>query len=179
MSKYSGRKSMRHLTVIEAAVCTALVLCSTAFAQQPAAPAAAPTPPAPAYGPPITLDQAKKAVDGANTKTRPYLCVFAVVDPSGSLVYFEKMDSAPYSSVDIAIGNARTSAIFKRPSIAFFNQMESGHTYVTTLPPGIVASGGGLPLIADGKIIGAIGVSGGPSGVIDEVAAQAGVDTLK
>lgn len=155
-----------------------LFLVGAAGAQQQ--PAASP-PPAPVYGAPVTTEQAKKAVAAAlaEGKTRPYLLVFAVVDPSGNLVYFEKMDSAPYASNDVAIGKARTSAIFKRPTMALFEQMEGGHNYVMTLPPGIVASGGGLPIVVDGKIIGAIGVSGSPSGLLDQTAAEAGVNALK
>lgn len=167
----------RVFTVI---VFAGLLAAGVAYAQQPP-PAAPPPPPAAAYGPPVTIEQAKKAVAAAlaEGKSRPYPLVFAVVDPSGNLVYFEKMDSAPYASNDVAIGKARTSAIFKRPTMALFEQMESGHNYVMTLPPGIVASGGGLPLLIDGKIVGAIGVSGSPSGALDQTAAQAGVNALK
>ena len=57
--------------------------------------------------------------------------------------------------------------------------MESGHPYVSTLEPGLVASAGGIPLVIDGKVVGAIGVSGAPSGMIDNQAAQAGADALK
>jgi glc operon protein GlcG len=166
----------RRLLLLAAPI-IAIVFGTGAFAQQPAAP----PPPAPAYGPPVTTEQAKKAVAAALTEgmTRPYLFVFAVVDPGGNLVYFEKMDGAPYASNDIAIGKARTSATFKRPSMAFFEQMEGGHNYVATLSPALIASGGGLPLLIDGKIVGAIGVSGSPSGAMDQMAAQAGVNALK
>jgi len=163
-------------SLLAGAICTLIALGSTALAQQPASP-----PPPPSYGPPVTTEQAKKAVAAAaaEAKARPYLLVFAVVDPSGSLVYFEKMDGAIYASNEIAIGKARTAAMFKRPTLAFFEQMEGGHSYVATLSPGLVASGGGLPLVVDGKIVGAIGVSGSPTGVIDQTVAQAGVDALK
>lgn len=149
----------------------------SAQAQQPASP---PPQPAPAYGPPVTNEQAKKAVAVAvaEAKKTAYLYTFAVVDPAGDLVYFEKMDSAPTSSNEIGIGKARTAAIFKRPSKAFFDQMEAGHPYVGQLDPRIVASAGGIPLIVDGKIVGAIGVSGGANGLMDAVAAQAGADAL-
>ena len=89
------------------------------------------------------------------------------------------MDSAPTSSNEIGIGKARTAATFKRPSKAFFDQMESGHPYVGQLDPRIVASAGGIPLMLNGKIVGAIGVSGGANGLMDAAAAQAGVDALK
>ena len=167
---------MRRLSIITAAAVATVLLGTAVHAQQPA-----PSPPPPAYGPPVTIEQAKKAVAAAvvEAKKTGYLYTFAVVDPSGDLVYFEKMDSAPTSSNEIGIGKARTAATFKRPSKAFFDQMESGHPYVGQLDPRIVASAGGIPLIIDGKIVGAIGVSGGASGLMDAVAAQAGVDTLK
>jgi uncharacterized protein GlcG (DUF336 family) len=170
---------MRHLTVIAGALCAALVLGTTAFAQQPAAPAA---PPAfPPTGPAITIDQAKKAVSAAvaEGKTTSYRYAFAVVDPDGSLVYFEKNDGAIIAATKIAINKARTAATFNRPSSAFFDAMQSGHPFVTTLAPYLVASPGGLPILVDGKVIGAIGVSGSPNGGIDQTAAQAGVDALK
>lgn len=159
------------------AICAAILVGVSAQAQQ----AASPPPPPPAYGPPVTIEQAKKAVAAAvaEAKKTAYLYTFAVVDPAGDLVYFEKMDSAPTSSNEIGIGKARTAATFKRPSKAFFDQMESGHPYVGQLDPRIVASAGGIPLIVDGKVVGAIGVSGGASGLMDAVAAQAGADALK
>jgi|HubBroStandDraft_6_1064221.scaffolds.fasta_scaffold461413_2 glc operon protein GlcG len=158
------------------------LLAAPAFAQATApVPAPASPPPAPpAYGPPVTIDQAKKVVAAAvaEAKKTAYLYTFAVVDPAGDLVYFEKMDSAPTSSNEVGIGKARTAAIFKRPSKAFFDQMESGHPFVGQLDPRIVASAGGIPLIVDGKIVGAIGISGGANGLMDAVAAQAGADAL-
>jgi glc operon protein GlcG len=174
---------MRRSSMIIAAAFATLMLGSAVHAQQPALPTAAmPAPVAPPpYGPPITIAQAKMVVAAAvaEAKKTPFLYTFSVVDPSGDLVYFEKMDSAPTSSNEIGIGKARTAATFKRPSKAFFDQMESGHPYVGQLDPRIVASAGGIPLIIDGKIVGAIGVSGGANGLMDAVAAQAGVDALK
>jgi glc operon protein GlcG len=169
---------MRCSILLAGSICFAIAFGSTAIAQQQGA---APPPPAPAYGPPVTTEQAKMAVAAAlaDGKTRPYLLTFAVVDPSGSLVYFEKMDGAPYASNDVAIRKALTSATFKRASLAFFEQMEGGHNYVMTLSPELIASGGGLPLVVDGKIVGAIGVSGSPSGLLDQTAAEAGVNALK
>jgi glc operon protein GlcG len=153
-----------------------LMLGSVASAQQ----AGAPTPPAwPPPGPAISLDKAKKAVAVAEGKTTPCQYAFAVVGPTGNLIYFEIEDGAATSATRVAIDKARTSATFSRPSKAFFDAMEAGHHFVATLAPYIVASPGGLPLMADGKVIGAIGVSGGPNGLIDQAAAQAGVDALK
>lgn len=137
--------------------------------------------PPPPYGPPVTIEQAKKAVAAAyiEAKKTGYLFTFSVVDPSGDLVYFEKMDGAPTSSNDIGIGKAWTAATFKRPSKAFFDAMESGHPFFGQLHPRITASAGGIPLVVGGKIVGAIGVSGGANGLMDNGAAQAGADALK
>ena len=158
-------------------ICVAVLVGVSARAQQPASP----PPPPPLYGPPVTTEQAKKAVAAAviEAKKTDYLFTFAVVDPSGELVYFEKMDSAPTSSNAIGIGKAWTAATFQRPSKAFFDAMESGHSFFGQLDPRIVASAGGIPLMVDGKIIGAIGVSGGANGLMDVGAAQAGADVLK
>ena len=170
---------MRRLSLITMAAGAVLMFGTAVYAQQPAA---APPPPPPAYGPTVTLEQAKKAVAAAVTEAKKaagYLFVFAVVDPAGNLVYFEKMDSAPTSSVDIVIGKAWTAATFKRPSKAFFDAMESGHSFFGQLHPRVTASAGGIPLVVDGKIVGAIGVSGGANGLMDNGAAQAGADALK
>jgi uncharacterized protein GlcG (DUF336 family) len=164
--------------ILSIVITSVALLAGSAFAQTPA-PATPPPAPLP-YGPPVTIAQAKQAVAAAvaEAKKTAYFYTFAVVDPAGDLVYFEKMDSAPTSSNEIGIGKARTAATFKRPSKAFFDQMVTGHPYVGQLDPRIVASAGGIPLIVDGKIIGAIGVSGGANGLMDAVAAQAGADTL-
>ena len=167
---------MSCLFVMAGAICASMMLGSIAYAQQPAA---APAPPAPPpYGPAVTIDQAKTAVAAAlaEAKKSPYLYTFAVVDPTGSLVYFEKMDGAIYASTEIAMRKARTAATFKRPTKAFFDAMESGHPFVATLTPELTASIGGIPLMVDGKIIGA---SGSPSGPTDLAPAQAGADALK
>jgi uncharacterized protein GlcG (DUF336 family) len=75
------------------------------------------------------------------------------------------------------LDKAKTAALFRRPSKVFFDAMESGHPYVATFP-GLVAADGGLPIIENGKVIGAIGVSGG-TGAQDAVVAKAGADTVK
>jgi len=166
---------MRRLSLITAVASAAIFYASAVCAQQPA------PPPPPAYGPPITIEQAKKvaAAAVAEAKKTPYHYAFAIVDPAGHLVYFERTDDVLTASINIAIGKAQTSATLKRPSKALFDAMESGHPYVATLYPGIVAAAGGVPIIVGGKIIGAIGVSGGPTGLIDLAAADAGADALK
>ncbi|MGH7046328.1 MAG: GlcG/HbpS family heme-binding protein [Stellaceae bacterium] len=132
------------------------------------------------YGMPIGLDAAKKAVAAAAaeaakiTKT-PY--VIAVVDPDGQLIYFERQDDAQIGSVRVAIDKARSAALFRRPTKVFADALGKGGTAILTLH-GAVANEGGLPLIADGKVVGAIGASAG-TGAQDGQVAKAGADTLK
>jgi uncharacterized protein GlcG (DUF336 family) len=153
-----------------------------AVAQAPA-PAPAPVPDAMPfdipYGTPIGLDQAKRVADAAmaDAKKRNWKMAISIVEPSGDLIYFQKMDGTQMASIKISQGKARAAAIFRRPTQAFFEAMESGHPYVATLE-GVVGSPGGIPLIENGKLIGAIGVSGGTGGQ-DAVVAKAGADTVK
>ena len=84
---------------------------------------------------------------------------FAIVGPAGELVYFEKMDGTQLASVEIAQGKART-AVLCRPSKVFADQYAAGNRAFTTFPEKPVAEGG-VPIIVNGKIIGAIGASGG------------------
>jgi glc operon protein GlcG len=103
--------------------------------------------------------------------------VIAVVDTGGHLVYLERMDNAQIASVRIAIDKARAAVLFRRPTKAFEDAVASGRIGVITLH-GAIASEGGLPLIADGKIVGGIGASGG-TGQQDGLVAKAGADTIK
>jgi len=104
----------------------------------------------------------------------------AVVDTAGRLVYFLKMDNARAIAVELAQDKARTAAMFKVPSKAYEDRVGSGGAGIAALSlHGVTAASGGIPIVVDGKIIGAIGVGGGPNGAIDAQAAQAGVDALK
>ena len=89
-----------------------------------------------------------------------------------------RMDGAQIGSVNIAQGKARTSARFRRPTQIFYNVFEGGHPYLSTLDPGLVASPGGFPLIENGKLIGAIGCSGG-TGDQDAAICKVGADLIK
>jgi uncharacterized protein GlcG (DUF336 family) len=102
----------------------------------------------------------------------------AVVDTHGDLVAFARMDGAQLGSISISQGKARTAARLRRETRAFYNAFETGHSYVATFDPGLVASPGGWPLIEGGKLIGAIGCSGG-TGDQDAAACKAGVDLVK
>ena len=156
---------------------SALALGAVAYAQQPA-----PSAPASAvdYGPPITNEQAKAvaAAAFAEAKKNNWRMAFAVVGPAGELVYFEKMDGTQLASTEISQGKARTAVMFRRPSKAFADQFAAGNTSFLTFPEKPVASEGGVPITVNGKIIGAIGASGG-TGQQDGVAATAGAAAAK
>jgi uncharacterized protein GlcG (DUF336 family) len=103
----------------------------------------------------------------------------SVVSPSGDLVYFEKMDNTQYASINISIHKARAAATFRRPTLSFEERVGAGGVGLTLLTlDGIIASPGGNPIIVGGKLIGAIGVSGG-SGAQDNQVSQAGLAALK
>ena len=176
---------MRKFALVLAAACTAFAF--GAQAQQPAAPPpAGGTPDAMPfdipYGPSITLEQAKQAAAAAAAELkkggRNWKIAITVVDPAGDLVYFEKADSTQVASIGVSQGKARTAARFRRESRVFYNAYETGHPYVATLDPTLVASPGGFPLISGGKLIGAIGCSGG-TGDQDAAVCKAGADAIK
>jgi uncharacterized protein GlcG (DUF336 family) len=131
------------------------------------------------YGAPITIDHAKKAAGAAEAECRKHNWKMAItiVDPSGGLVFFEKMDGTQNASVVISEHKARAAATFRRETKAFEDLIGKGTMYITTLD-GVIGSRGGLPLVEKGKIIGAIGVSGGACAQ-DLTCAQAGADTVK
>ena len=140
-----------------------------------------PPPPPPAYGETINMEQAKKAADAAAAEAKKIntFMAIAVVGPSGDLVYFEKMDNTQYASVNIAIHKARAAARFRRPTSSFEERVGGGGVGLTLLTlDDIIASPGGNPIIVGGKLIGAIGVSGG-TGAQDHQVSLAGVAALK
>lgn len=115
------------------------------------------------YGPPISLERAQAAIDAvvAEAKKRDWKMNVAVVDSGGNLVAFQRMDGAMLASIQIAEHKARAAAIFRRETKIFENALQvNNFTYLLTLD-GFIASRGGLPLIEAGKLIGAIGCSGG------------------
>jgi uncharacterized protein GlcG (DUF336 family) len=132
------------------------------------------------YGMPIGLEQARKviaAVEAEAAKHRWKLNI-AVVDTHGELVHFARMDGAQLASIGISQGKARTAARFRRETRLFYNAFETGHSYVATLDPTLVASPGGFPLVEGGKLIGAVGCSGG-TGDQDAAACKAGAELVK
>ena len=109
----------------------------------------------------LTLDGAKKivAVAEATAKAEGARVVIAVVDESGSLLLLERLDDTQVASVNVGIDKARTAAIYRRPSKVFEDQVKNGRVSALALH-GAVALQGGVPIIVDGNVIGAIGVSG-------------------
>ncbi|MGH8579830.1 MAG: GlcG/HbpS family heme-binding protein [Gammaproteobacteria bacterium] len=135
---------------------------------------------APPYGPPITLDQAKKAVAVAQAEARKnkWDVVVAIVDPAGQLVLLEKMDNTQNAAGEVARQKASSAALFRRPTKAFQDGLAAGGAGLRILRlEGAVPLDGGLPIVVDGKIIGAIGVSGVTSEQDGQIA-KAGVDAL-
>jgi glc operon protein GlcG len=133
------------------------------------------------YGLPITLDNAKTAAAPALAEARKnnWMMAVAVVDPAGNLVYFEKMDGTQTGSVAVAIAKARSAALFKRSTKTFQDTLASGGEGLRVLKlENAVPVEGGLPLLMDGKVVGAIGLSGGTSAQ-DGQCAQAGANVLK
>jgi uncharacterized protein GlcG (DUF336 family) len=133
------------------------------------------------YGTPINVENAKKAAAPALAEARKnnWNMAVAIVDPSGNLVYYEKMDNTQLGSGDICIAKARSAARFKRPTKAFQDALAAGGAALRILRlVGTVPVEGGIPIVIEGKIVGAIGVSGDTS-EHDGQCAQAGVDALK
>ena len=134
-----------------------------------------------AYGAPISLENAKKAAAPARVEAAKnnWNIAVAIVDPSGNLVYYEKMDNTQLGSANVSVDKARTAAQFKRPTKAFQDALANGGENLRILGlPGVVPAEGGIPLLIEGKIVGAIGVSGMTSAQ-DNQCAKAGADLFK
>jgi len=162
----SGRSVLRTLVALMFVPCAL----SVALAQMPNP-----------YGLSITLENAKKATTPAlaeATKNNWSVAV-AVVDPAGNLVYYEKMDNTQLGSANVAIDKARSAALFKRPTKAFQDALAAGGDGLRVLGlQGATPIDGGYPLVSDGRIVGAIGVSGATSAQ-DGQCAKASADAFK
>jgi glc operon protein GlcG len=162
---------MSRLSVWSLAGAGVLTLCAaSAFGQLPNQ-----------YGMSINAENAKKAAAAALTEARKnnWTMAAAIVDTAGDLVYFEKLDGTQAASVNIAVDKARSAARFKRPTKALQDVLAAGGDGLRLLAlQGAVPVEGGLPLLMDGKIVGAIGLSGGTSQQ-DGQCAKAGADLLK
>ncbi|HXI35751.1 MAG TPA: heme-binding protein [Burkholderiales bacterium] len=131
------------------------------------------------YGAPISLEHAQAAVAAAvaESKKRGWKMNVSVVDSGGNLVAFARMDGAQLGSIAISEHKARAAATFRRETKAFESGIQNGLHYLITLD-GVIGSRGGIPLVVDGKLVGAIGCSGG-TGSQDEVVCKVGVATVK
>jgi uncharacterized protein GlcG (DUF336 family) len=130
------------------------------------------------YGAPVTSEAAHKAAAAAlaEGKKNGWFVAAAVVDTGGVLVHFERLEGTQNGSSETAIEKARTAAAYRRPSKAFEDVVAGGKTNYLRLP-GAVPIEGGVPLVVDGKIVGAIGISGATS-VQDGQCAKAGAEAI-
>ena len=151
-----------------ALLCAGVWLAPAALAQQPQP-----------YGAPVGVDLARRAAVAAigEGKKNGWAVAAAVVDAGGALVYFERIDGTQSGSSEVALAKARSAAAFKRPTKAFEDALAGGRQAILSLP-GAVALEGGVPLLLDGKIVGALGVSGATSQQ-DGVCALAGAAILE
>lgn len=158
---------MRIGSLLIGAACSALLFASIANAQS--------------YGQTINLENAKKAAAAAAAEAKQNnwgMCI-AVVAPSGDLIYFERMDECQYASIKIAQHKARAAATYRRSIKTFADRIAQGGGGLTVLTlDDVIASDGGLPLVMGGKVVGAIGCSGGAP-QDDGNTCQAGAAALK
>lgn len=155
------------------AICASLVA-SAAWGQTPAAPTALP----PVYGTPINLAQAQKAMAAAEAEAKKnnWNVAIVVVDSGSHMVMMQRLDGTQLASIDIAKGKATTANSFRRPSKALEDTVAGGGAGLRILAvPGVMPLEGGVPIVLDGKIIGAVGVSGVTSAQ-DAQVARAGAE---
>jgi glc operon protein GlcG len=131
------------------------------------------------YGPPISLERAQAVIQAAvdEARKRNWKMNIAVADSGGSLVAFQRMDGAMLASIQIAEHKARAAVTFRRPTKVFEDGINLMHLNYLLAFDGIIASRGGIPLIEQGVIIGAIGTSGGADSQ-DEVVSKAGATVI-
>jgi glc operon protein GlcG len=171
---------MSKRTAVKSIVAALTLLSGLAIAKAQT-PAQTPAPPPLPYGAAISLENARKAAAPAlaEAEKNHWTMAIAIVDTGGNLVYYEKMDNTQLGSAQVAIDKARCAAAFKRPTKAFQDVLAGGGDGLRVLSlKGVVAVEGGIPLVMDGKIVGAIGVSGMASSQ-DAQCAKAGVEALK
>jgi glc operon protein GlcG len=173
--------SARAGTLVCALALSAGLAAAPAWAQQPPPPPApAASPAQPPYGPAITLDQAKRVMSAAELEAakNSWTVAITILDSGGNLVMFHKFDNAQLSAVTTSEGKARTALDFKLPSKALDDAIAAGGAGMRLLAlKDITPLQGGILILADGKIVGAIGVSGALSAQ-DEQVAKTGADVL-
>lgn len=152
---------------------TVLATATPALGQTPPTPApvAAPAPP---YGAPIGLETAQALIDRAVevARARGFRLAITIVEPSGELVAFARMDDVQYGSITIAQAKARASARFRTATASHEERLAGGRMALLALE-GVVPVAGGVPIVVDGRVVGAIGVSGAASADDDAVARAA------
>ncbi|MGH7375248.1 MAG: GlcG/HbpS family heme-binding protein [Candidatus Rokuibacteriota bacterium] len=162
---------MTRRRLLSLAVGTVLVLAAgSAGAQAP-----------PPYGPPITLEQAKKVMAGAEAEARKnsWAVVITILDSGGNLVMAQRLDGTQFGSVEVARDKAYSAVAFRRPTKAFEDGLGQGGTNLRILKvTGASPLEGGLPIVVDGKIVGGVGVSG-VTAPQDAQIGRAGIDALK
>lgn len=156
-------------------VVAALAVAAPAWGQTPptAAPATAPAPPL-SYGAPIGLEAAQALIDRAIEagRARGFRLAVAVVEPSGELVAFGRMDDVQYGSIAVSQAKARSAALFRTATAVTEERLAGGRMALLAID-GMVPVAGGVPIVVDGRVVGAIGVSGASSAQDDEVARAA------
>ena len=164
---------MRKARLLSLAVGTALLFTAAAASAQ------TPAPP-PNYGAPISLEQAKKVMAGAEAeaKKNSWPVVIVILDSGGQLVMLQRLDNAQWGSVDIAKEKARSAVALRRPTKVFQDLIAQGGANLRLLNIGYSVLEGGIPIVVDGKIVGSVGVSGVTSQQ-DAQIAQAGIDAMK
>ena len=163
---------MRMARPLSLVVTLLLFAAASASAQAP--------PPPPAYGPFITLEQAKMVMAGAEAEAKKnnWPVVIVILDSGGNLVMLQRLDNAQWGSVDIAKEKARSAVALRRPTKVFQDLIAQGGANLRLLTIGYSVLEGGIPIVRDGKIIGSIGVSGVTSQQ-DAQIGQAGIDAMK
>jgi glc operon protein GlcG len=163
---------MRMARLLSLLVAVMLLVVGSVSAQAPAPP--------PAYGTPISLEQAKKVVAGAEAEAKKnnWPVVIVVMDSGGQLVMLQRLDNTQWGSIDIAKEKARSAVALRRPTKALQDAVAQGGSNLRLPTTGFSVLEGGIPIVADGKIIGSVGVSGVTSQQ-DAQIAQAGIDALK
>ena len=169
---------MSRMLALGCALAVMALAAGPALAQQTSTTPAGATPP---YGPPITLDQAKRAMAAAELEAvkNSWQVAITILDSGGNLVMFHKIDNTQLASISASEGKANTALRFKRPSKALDDAIAAGGPGLRLLAvKDITPLEGGVPVMSDGKIIGSIGVSGALSSQ-DAQVAKAGADAVK
>ena len=164
---------MRMARLLSLLVAVMLFAAASASAQAP--------PPPPAYGVPISFEQAKKVMAGAEAEAKKnnWPVVITIVDSGGNLVMLSRLDNAQWGSIEVAKDKARSAVAFRRPTKVFQDLIAQGGANLRLLNlSGASMLEGGIPIVIEGKIVGAVGVSGVTSQQ-DAQIGQAGIDTLK